>query len=110
METKEQLNQRLQELLDARESLLRGFGQRYSRRFKTAPFDKDAHGDQGSYVQWLKRRVKNSKANIKKAKVKMVQLSDEIADIKQKIKELDLQNTKSSPQFNDTYKTAIRDF
>ena len=110
MENKVQLNQRLQELLTTRESLLRGFGQRYSRRFKTVPFDRNTHGDQGNYMQWLKKRTKNSKVNIKNAKARIVQLSDEIADIKQKIKELDLQNTKSSPQFNDTYKTAINQF
>lgn len=110
MENLEQLKTKLQELSDERQRLLRGFGQRYSRRFKPVAFDRRVHGTHEKYAKIISDRTNRAKSNIARAKVRLVQLSDEISALKSKIQGLELLNTKSSPQFNSTYKDAIGQF
>ncbi len=107
MNEKEQLQQKLEELIEERDRILRGFGQRYSRRFKPVQYDRNIHGSKSNFERFITNRTKRTKNNINSAKSRLIQISDEISSIKSKIKELDLQNFQSSSNFNESFKQAI---
>ena len=110
MENIEQLKSKLQFLLDEQRKLLRGFGQRYARRFKISPYDRSIHGKRDEYDNNIKVRMSRTKTSIGRAKGRLLQIGEEIADIKNKIKELDLENTKSSPVFNKAISNVLEQF
>jgi len=104
----EQLKLDLQNLINERERILRGLGQRYSRRFKPTPYDKKIHKSYNEYEDFTKAKLSKTQKNIKNAKLRISQISDEISDLKQKMRQQELINFKSSKNFNGAFNESIK--
>lgn len=106
----DELNNRLENLKNERKKLLRGLGYRFSRKIKPVSYDKEKYGNFKNYENYSKERIKKAGKGIKNSKFRIENISDEIADVKQQIKELEIQNMNSSSRFNESYKRIISKF
>jgi hypothetical protein len=104
------LKNKLSDLHLERKKLLRGLGNRFSRKIKPLAYDKSLFNSKQDFEFASKNRVKKAQNGIKKSKFRIEQISDEISDIKQKIKELEIENFKSSSNFNNSYRNSLKMF
>jgi predicted nucleic acid-binding Zn-ribbon protein len=104
------IKSRIEELRDERKKLLRGLGYRFSRKIKPLSYDKQKYGSLKNFDCISKERVKRAGKGIKHSKNRIENISDDIADLKQQIKELEIQNMNSSSRFNESYRRIIKRF
>lgn len=107
MDTKENLELELQSLISERDRLLRGLGQRYSRRFKQIPYDKRFFKSPEEHQKLVKSKIITAKKSVKKTKDRLAQISDDISDVKRKLNAIDEGPIHSSQKFNKVFRESM---